>query len=148
VTEGTATSGPSAGSPSIEPPAAGADGALTEVDRFVRAKLVEKGLTPNAPAAKRTLARRASLDLIGLPPSPEEMDAFLSDSSDQAWPKYLDRLLASKHYGERQARHWMDVARFAESEGFEHDYDRKSAYHYRDFLIQAFNRDLPWDQSS
>jgi len=129
-----------------EPPTPGGDWARTEVDRFVQTKLAEKGLTPNPVAGKETLARRASLDLIGIPPMPEEMDAFLSDTTDQAWPNFLDRLLASPHYGERQARHWMDVARFAESEGFEHDYDRKNAYHYRDFLIQAFNRDLPWDQ--
>lgn len=129
-----------------EPPVAGGGRARTEVDRFVEAKLAEKGLTPNPPAAKRTLARRASLDLIGLPPTPEEVETFLSDPSEQAWPKFLDRLLASQHYGERQARHWMDVARFAESEGFEHDYDRKNAYHYRDFLIRAFNQDLPWDR--
>jgi mono/diheme cytochrome c family protein len=129
-----------------EPPPPGGSWARTEVDRFVQTKLTEKGLTPNPEAGKETLARRASLDLIGIPPTPEEMDAFLSDTTDQAWPIFLDRLLASPHYGERQARHWMDVARFAESEGFEHDYDRKNAYHYRDFLIQAFNRDLPWDQ--
>lgn len=127
-------------------PAAGGEWANTEVDRFVLAKLHEKGLTPNPIAEKRILARRASLDLIGLPPTPEEMDTFLSDASDQAWPKFLDRLLASPRYGERQARHWMDVARFGESDGFEQDYDRKNAYHYRDFLIEAFNRDLPWDR--
>ncbi|MCB1077149.1 MAG: DUF1549 domain-containing protein, partial [Verrucomicrobiae bacterium] len=127
-------------------PKADGNWANTDIDRFVSAKLSEKGLSPNPPVDRRTLARRASLDLVGLPPTPEEMEAFLSDSSENAWATYVDQLLASPRYGERQARHWMDVARFAESEGFEHDYDRKTAYHYRDFLIRAFNDDLPWDR--
>lgn len=130
----------------VEVPKPAGTWAITEIDRFVLAKLNEKGLTPNDPAEKRILARRAALDLTGMPPSPEEMDTFLSDSSEKAWATYIDRLLASKHYGERQARHWMDVARFGESEGFEQDYDRKNAYHYRDFLIEAYNMDLPWDR--
>jgi mono/diheme cytochrome c family protein len=129
-----------------EAPKSSGGWAITEVDRFVLAKWNEKGLTPNDPAEKRILARRAALDLTGMPPTSEEMDAFLSDSSEKAWANYIDRLLASKHYGERQARHWMDVARFGESEGFEQDYDRKNAYHYRDFLIQAYNLDMPWDR--
>lgn len=118
----------------------------TEIDHFILAKQQEVGLTPNPILDKRTLARRAYLDLLGLPPSPEEMEAFLADQSSQAWPNLIDRLLESPHYGERQARYWMDVARFAESFGFEQNYDRPSAYHYRDFLIQAFNADMPWDQ--
>lgn len=129
----------------IEPPKEEDAWAKSEIDRFILAKSREHGLHPNPEADPATLARRASLDLLGLPPTPEEMEAFLADQSEQAWPTYLDRLLASPHYGERQARHWMDVARFGESEGFEHDYDRKNAYHYRDFLIEAYNRDLPWD---
>lgn len=129
----------------VDPPASAESAAGSEVDRFLAAGHAEKGLTPNPEADWRTLARRAALDLTGLPPTPEEIEAFLADTSDRAWPDYLDRLLASRHYGERQARHWMDVARFGESEGFEHDYDRKNAYHYRDFLIEAYNRDLPWD---
>jgi len=129
----------------IEPPKEEDAWAKSEIDRFILAKGREHGLDPNPEADPVTLARRASLDLLGLPPTPEEMVAFLADQSEQAWPKYLDRLLTSPHYGERQARHWMDVARFGESEGFEHDYDRKNAYHYRDFLIEAYNRDLPWD---
>lgn len=129
----------------VDPPPTAGSQAGTEVDRFLAAGFAQKGLSPNPEADRRTLARRAALDLTGLPPTPEEMEAFLADTSDRAWPDYLDRLLASSHYGERQARHWMDVARFGESEGFEHDYDRKTAYHYRDFLIEAFNRDLPWD---
>ena len=93
-----------------------------------------------------TLVRRLSFDLIGLPPTPEEVDAFVADSRPDAYERLVDRLLASPHYGERWARHWMDVARFAESHGYEQDYDRPFAYHYRDFLIKALNRDMPFDQ--
>ncbi|MEZ5430987.1 MAG: DUF1549 domain-containing protein [Verrucomicrobiales bacterium] len=116
------------------------------IDRFILAALTAKAIQPNPPADPRTLARRASLDLTGLPPSPEALDRFLSAPTTPAWSDYVDHLLASPQYGERQARHWMDVARFAESSGFEHDYDRPTAYHYRDFLIKAFNEDLPWDR--
>jgi hypothetical protein len=117
----------------------------TPIDRFILAKLDEKGLTPSPPVDRVRLARRAYFDLIGLPPSPEELDAFLNDNSPDAYEHLLDRLLSSPHYGERQARHWLDLARYAESHGFEHDYDRPTAYHYRDFLTEAFNRDLPYD---
>jgi hypothetical protein len=89
--------------------------------------------------------RRAYFDLLGLPPSLEEVDAFLKDPAPDAWPKLIDRLLNSPHYGERWGRHWLDLARFAESHGFEHDYDRPTAFHYRDFVIEALNRDLPYD---
>ena len=116
------------------------------IDRFILAALTAKAIQPNPPADPRTLARRASLDLTGLPPSPDALDRFLSAPTPPAWSDYVDHLLASPQYGERQARHWMDVARFAESSGFEHDYDRPTAYHYRDFLIKAFNEDLPWDR--
>jgi hypothetical protein len=121
----------------------------TPIDRFVLAKLVEKGLQPNPPAEPRTLIRRIYFDLIGLPPSPEEVDAFEKSAlrnPQSALEELVDRLLMSPHYGERWARHWMDVARFAESHGYEQDYDRKFAYHYRDFLIKAFNADMPFDQ--
>jgi len=118
----------------------------SDIDRFVLARLQQEGLAPNPSAEKRQLARRAFLDLTGLPPTPEQMEVFLSDKSSQAWPKLIDRLLASEDYGPRAARFWMDVARFAESSGFEHDSDRKTAYHYRDFLIRAFNDDLGWDE--
>ena len=117
----------------------------TPADRFILAKLEAAGLKPHAAASKRQLARRAYFDLTGLPPTPEELDSFLSDTSPEAYEKLIDRLLASPHYGERWARHWLDVARFAESHGFEHDYDRPSAYHYRDFVIKALNDDLPFD---
>ena len=131
----------------IEPPTVkNAAWGRTPIDRFVAAKLDEAGLTPNGIAQKRTLLRRAYFDLLGLPPTPEEVDAFLNDQDPDAWPKLLDRLLESPQYGERWARHWMDVARFAESHGYEQDYDRPHAYHYRDFLIKALNQDLPYDQ--
>ncbi len=118
----------------------------TPIDRFILAKLESKGLAPNPQAERGTLIRRLSFDLIGLPPTPEEVDAFLADDRPDAYERLVDRLLASPHYGERWARHWMDVARFAESHGYEQDYDRPFAYHYRDFLIKAFNRDMPYDQ--
>ncbi len=118
----------------------------TPIDRFVLAKLESAGLAPNPPAGSRQLIRRAYLDLLGLPPPPEEVEAFVSDPSPDAYAKLLDRLLASPHYGERWGRHWLDLARFAESHGFEHDYDRPSAYHYRDFVIKALNEDMPYDQ--
>ena len=118
----------------------------TPIDRFILAKLESKGLAPNSSAERATLFRRLSFDLIGLPPKPEEVDAFLADDRPSAYEAVVDRLLASPHYGERWARHWMDIARFAESHGYEQDYDRPFAYHYRDFLIKALNRDMPYDQ--
>jgi cytochrome c553 len=118
----------------------------TPVDRFVLAKLEEKGLTPNAPADRRKLIRRAYLDLLGLPPKPEEVESFVNDADPKAWERLIDRLLASPQYGERWARHWLDLARFAESHGYEHDYDRNNAYYYRDFVIRALNEDMPFDR--
>jgi Protein of unknown function (DUF1549)/Protein of unknown function (DUF1553)/Planctomycete cytochrome C len=118
----------------------------TDVDRFILAPLEEKGIVPNAPATKRTLVRRAYFDLIGLPPTPEDVEAFQKDDSPAAFAKVIDKLLESPRYGERWARHWLDLARFAESHGFEHDYDRPSAYHFRDFIIRAFNEGMPYDQ--
>ncbi|MDA1049845.1 MAG: PSD1 and planctomycete cytochrome C domain-containing protein [Planctomycetota bacterium] len=130
-----------------EPPKIADDsGGRTDIDRFVLAKLKEAGITPNAPASRRALLRRAYFDLIGLPPSLEEVEAFIADEDPQAYEKLLDRLLASKHHGERVGRHWLDIARFGESHGFEQDYDRPHAYHYRDFVIKAFNADMPFDQ--
>jgi mono/diheme cytochrome c family protein len=118
----------------------------TPIDRFILAGLEARGLTPAAPADRRTLIRRLYFDLIGLPPTLDEVDAFVADSDPSAYDRLVDRLLASPHYGERWARHWMDVARFAESHGYEQDYDRTIAYHYRDFLIKALNRDMPYTQ--
>lgn len=118
----------------------------TPVDQFIAKRLVSSNLAPNAMASRRVLIRRAYFNLLGLPPTPEEVEAFENDNDPQAWPKLIDRLLQSKHFGERWARHWMDVARFGESFGGEHDYLRPNAYHYRDFLIKAFNQDMPFDQ--
>ncbi len=118
----------------------------TPIDRFVLAALESKGIGPNGPADRRKLIRRAYFDLIGLPPSPQEVEAFLADDAPDAYERLVDRLLDSKHYGERWGRHWLDLARFAESHGYEQDYDRPSAYHYRDFVIQALNQDMPFDR--
>jgi cytochrome c553 len=115
------------------------------IDGFLLERLEKAGLQPNPPADKRTLIRRVYLDLIGLPPTPEQVDAFLHDDSADAFDKVVDGLLASPHHGEKWARLWLDLVRFAESHGFEHDYDRPTAYHYRDFVIQALNQDLPFD---
>ncbi len=118
----------------------------TPIDRFILAALEARKLSPSAAVERRKLIRRATFDLIGLPPTPEEIDAFVADSSPDAYEKVVDRLLASPHYGERWARHWLDLARFAESHGYEQDYDRPTAYHYRDFVIQALNDDMPYDR--
>src|SRR5207249_1909660 len=117
----------------------------TPLDRFVLAKLEAAGIAPNSPADTQHLIRRAYFDLLGLPPTPEDIQAFEKDASPDAYARLIDRLLASPHYGERWARHWLDLARFAESHGFEHDYDRPSAYHYRDAVIEALNQDLPYN---
>jgi mono/diheme cytochrome c family protein len=116
------------------------------VDRFLAAKGAAKGLTLAPQADKRTLIRRATLDLTGLPPTPEEVEKFVADASPEAWPRLIDELLSRPAYGERWARHWMDVARYGESSGFEQDYDRVGSYQYRDFLIQALNADMPFSQ--
>jgi hypothetical protein len=122
----------------------------TALDRFILAKLEDSKITPNQAATREQLIRRAYFDLIGLPPAPEEVEAFLKESASAkpqaAFAKVIDKLLASPHYGERWGRHWLDLARFAESHGFEHDYDRPTAYHYRDFVIEALNEDLPYDK--
>ncbi|MGY8652216.1 MAG: PSD1 and planctomycete cytochrome C domain-containing protein [Verrucomicrobiia bacterium] len=116
------------------------------IDRFVAAKLEAKGLKPNPVVGRRVLIRRAYLDLVGMPPSPEEVDAFVNDARPNAYEEVIDRLLKDPRYGERWARHWLDAARFAESHGFEQDYNRPFAYHYRDFVIKALNGDMPYDQ--
>ncbi len=118
----------------------------TPIDHFIRAKQEAVKLAPNGTADRKVLIRRAYFDLIGLPPTPEQVDAFVSSNDSDAWPKLIDELLQSPQYGERWARHWMDVARFAESHGYEQDYDRPNAFHYRDFLIKALNADLPYHQ--
>ncbi|HYV25987.1 MAG TPA: PSD1 and planctomycete cytochrome C domain-containing protein, partial [Candidatus Eisenbacteria bacterium] len=118
----------------------------TDIDRFVMTRLESKKIFPNPTVDRRKLIRRAYFDLIGLPPTPEEVESFVNDPSPDAYSKLIDRLLSSPHYGERWARHWLDLARFAESHGFEHDYDRPTAYHYRDFVIKALNLDMPYDR--
>jgi hypothetical protein len=118
----------------------------TEIDRFLLARLEAKGLKP-APAADRgTLLRRVTVDLTGLPPTPEELDAFLVDESPDAYAKVVDRLLASPHYGERWGRHWLDVVRYADTAGETADYPAPLAYRYRNWVIDAFNADLPYDE--
>jgi hypothetical protein len=111
------------------------------IDAFIRDKLQEKALGMSAPADQRTLIRRASFDLLGLPPSPEEVQAFLSDTGADAYERLIDRLLASPHYGERWGRHWLDVARFGESNGYEQNHIRERAWPYRDWVIQSLNQD-------
>lgn len=116
------------------------------IDAFIRAKLDAKGLKPVGPADKVALVRRAYYDLWGLPPSPEEVDAFVKDTAPDAWEKLLDKLLASSHYGEKWGRHWLDVVRFAESNGYERDGPKPFAWKYRDYVIRSFNADKPYDQ--
>ena len=116
-----------------------------EIDRFVVARLEKEGLEPSPEADRRTLARRVSLDLTGLPPTPDEVDAFLSDPSDGAYEKLVDRLLAAPEYGERMAVPWLDLARFADSDGYHADAPR-SMWQYRDWVIGAFNRNQPFDR--
>jgi hypothetical protein len=118
----------------------------TPVDQFILARLEASGIAPAPPADKRTLLRRAAFDLTGLPPTPAEMDDFLADSSTQAFEKVVDRLLNSPRYGERWGRHWLDVARYADTCGNAADYPVPQAHQYRDWVIRAFNRNLPFDQ--
>ena len=118
----------------------------TPVDAFVLAGLKKAGLRP-APAADRaTLIRRVTFDLTGLPPTPEEIDGFVRDQSANAWQKVVDRLLASPHYGEQWGRHWLDVVRFAESDGYEYDMHRPDAWRYRDYVVESFNGDKPYTE--
>ncbi len=116
------------------------------IDAFILAKLQAKGLKPNPTADRVTLLRRVSFDLIGLPPATEEIDAFVNDKAPNAYEKVVDRLLSSPHYGERWARHWLDLARYAESEGFKSDETRPNAWRYRDYVIDAFNSNKPYDR--
>jgi hypothetical protein len=117
-----------------------------EVDSFVLARLREHGLSPAEETDRRTLIRRVTFDLLGLPPTPDEVDAFLKDEFPRAYERLVDRLLESPHYGERWARHWLDVVRFGESQGFERNHIRENAWRYRDWVIDAFNRNLPYDE--
>ena len=116
------------------------------IDRFLDAARKDAGVTAAPRADRLTLLRRAHLDLIGLPPTPDRIEAFLADTERGAWERLIDELLDSPHYGERWGRHWMDVARYADTDGFEQDYVRPNAWRYRDYVIDAFNDDKPYNQ--
>lgn len=127
----------------IQPP----DGAaVNPIDRFIATKLAAKGLKLNAETDRNSLARRASFVLTGLPPTQQQLHAFLQNKSPNAYETFVDSLIASPHFGERWARHWMDVTRFAETYGYEWNFEIHDAWRYRDYLIRAFNSDLPYDQ--
>jgi len=118
----------------------------TPIDAFILEKLNAAKIAPNPSVNKAALIRRVTLDLTGLPPTADEITEFEQDEHPDSYERLIDRLLASPHHGERWGRYWLDLARFAESHGFEHDYDRPSAFHYRDFVIQALNESMPYDQ--
>ncbi|MCI0684967.1 MAG: PSD1 and planctomycete cytochrome C domain-containing protein [Gemmataceae bacterium] len=117
-----------------------------DIDRFILARLESEKIAPSAEADRVTLIRRLSLDLLGLPPTPAEVDVFVRDSRPDAYGRLVERLLSAPHYGERWARHWLDLARYADSDGYEQDRPRPYHWRYRDWVIQAINRDLPFDQ--
>ncbi|MGV3662730.1 MAG: PSD1 and planctomycete cytochrome C domain-containing protein [Prosthecobacter sp.] len=116
------------------------------IDEFIRAKLAEKGISPSAEADRTTLIRRVHYDLLGLPPTLQEVDAFVKDTSPKAYETMLDKALASERFGERWGRHWLDMARYADSDGYEKDRARPDAWRFRDWVIRAINEDLPFDQ--
>jgi hypothetical protein len=120
--------------------------ARNDIDRFLLAKLEERGFMPNKDVERRMLLRRATYDLIGLPPTPEEVESFLADETPEAFAKVIDRLLDSPRYGERWGRHWLDVVRYADTSGCNSDFPVPSAHRYRDYVIESFNRDKPYDQ--
>jgi len=133
----------------VEPPAvdsAPESWKIHPIDRFVYAKLGEQGLRPNPPADRRSLIRRATYDLTGLPPTPEEIEQFVNDQSQHAYEALIDRLLASPRYGERWGRHWLDVARFGESVGYERNRIIDTLWPYRDYVIRSLNEDKPFDR--
>jgi hypothetical protein len=128
------------------PPVKDAAWPTSPIDFFILSRLEAKGLRPAPPADRRTLIRRLTFDLIGLPPTKAEIDAFLADTTSDAYAKVVDRLLASPHYAERWARHWLDLVRYAETHGHEFDFPIPEAWRYRDYVIRAFDADLPYDQ--
>jgi hypothetical protein len=131
----------------LPPPNDGPDSWLHHpIDRFILKGLDEAGLAPSPPATPRILIRRLSFNLVGLPPSPELLEKFTADPSDTNYRAIVDDLLASPNYGERWARHWLDVARYGESNGFEYNEPRRNAWPYRDWVIQALNDNFPYDQ--
>jgi mono/diheme cytochrome c family protein len=117
---------------------------VNPIDHFVRAKLAEKGLTPSKEADRRTLIRRLYFDVIGLPPTPKEVDQFVNNDAANAYEQLVDKLLASPHYGERWARHWLDIVHFGETHGYDKDHPRPNAWPYRDYVIRALNADKPY----
>jgi hypothetical protein len=132
--------------PVAVPSADGAPRLSNPIDHFILHRLKKERLAPSPEADRRTLIRRLSFDLIGLPPTPHEVEAFVKDSAPDAYERLVDRLLDSPHYGERWARHWLDLVRYGESQGFERNKFRPSAWKYRDFVVEAFNSDMPYDQ--
>ena len=125
-----------------EPPS----GANHPIDAFLQQRLAEKGLAAAGPADRVTLIRRATYDLTGLPPSPQEVASFVSDKSDDAWIKVINRLLESPRYGEQWGRHWLDVVRYSDTSGYSNDFERSNAWRYRDYVVRSFNSDKPYDQ--
>lgn len=132
--------------PVPEAPAEFAAWAENPVDAFLLARMLPQGLRPSPPAGRRALIRRLYLDLLGLPPAPEDVEAFVADPAPDAWPKLVEQVLASPHYGERWGRHWLDLVRYSDSGGFEYDRDRPHAWRYRDYVVRSFNEDKPYPQ--
>ena len=130
----------------VTPPPLASPWIRTPIDAFLLEGMQKSGLRPAPPATREQLIRRATYDMLGLPPAPAEIDAFVADKSPNAWEKVVDRLLASPHYGEQWGRHWLDVVRFAESDGYEYDTHRPDSYRYRDYVVQSLNGDKPYDQ--
>ncbi len=130
----------------LPPAVAGSQWPLSPIDRFIWAKLDEKRLSPSEPASKRARLRRATFDLTGLPPSAEEIEAFLADSSPLAFERVVDRLLASPHHGGRWGRHWLDLVRYSDSNGMDDNLAYSDAWRYRDYVISSFNADKAYDQ--
>ncbi len=132
--------------PAVPPLPPGSHPAHNPIDHFIQARLHQAGLQPSPPADKLALVRRVYLDMWGLPPTPQEVDAFLNDPRSDAYDRLVDRLLASPHFAERAAQHWLDVVRFAETNGYELDGDRPHAWRYRDYVIRSFHSDKPYDR--
>src|SRR4029077_19783354 len=120
--------------------------AANPVDAFILQRLKQEGLKPSPAADRATLVRRLYFDMLGLPPTPAEVSQFVADKAPDAYTKLVEKLLASPHYGERWGQHWLDVVRFAETDGFEYDTHRNDAWRYRDYVIRAFQNDKPYDR--